>query len=135
MSTVMVGPLEEIRRLEACEIRNEDFRHRDHVRMAWNYLHAFPLAAAIGRYSAALRNFATSNGHPERYHETLTWAYLLVVNERMVEHPRSSWDDFASANPDLFVWPDGVLSRYYRAETLASQRARVGFVMPDRLHP
>jgi hypothetical protein len=35
-------------------------------------------------------------------------------------------------NPDRFDRPS-VLAKYYREETLASDRARQGFVMPDRI--
>lgn len=34
---------------------------------------------------------------------------------------------------DLLAWQPSILDRYYRAETLDSDRARRTFVMPDRL--
>ena len=35
-------------------------------------------------------------------------------------------------NPDLLVWKDGILSRYYREATLKSDLARRVFVLPDK---
>ena len=35
-------------------------------------------------------------------------------------------------NPDLLIWKDGVLSRYYREATLKSDLARRVFVLPDK---
>jgi hypothetical protein len=43
-----------------------------------------------------------------------------------------NWDEFAANNPDLLVWKDGILSRYYCPETLSSDLARTVFVLPDR---
>jgi hypothetical protein len=38
---------------------------------------------------------------------------------------------FADANADLLRWKPSVLDRYYSPETLASDRARRTFLMPD----
>src|SRR5262249_34307385 len=70
------------------------------------------------------------------YHETITWAYLLLIRERMErqgEGANASFEAFARANPDLMTWKPSVLAAYYRDETLASPLARRTFVMPDRL--
>jgi hypothetical protein len=115
---------------EACEIANSEFHHADHIRLAWLYLREFALLDAIERFTASLRRFAAHHGKAERYHETVTWAYMLLIHERMVE--RSSFEDFRAANPDLFSWKPSILEGYYRADTFASERARQTFVMPDR---
>lgn len=114
---------------EACTIAGTDFHHADHVRLAWAYLREHPLLTAIDRFASSLRRFATHNGVPGLYHETITWAYLLLIHERMNGEP--AFDDFRAANPDLFTWKPSVLARYYRPETLSSERARQTFVMPD----
>lgn len=124
-------PERQVERFEAFEIDVRDFRHREHVRMAWNYLHLYPLAEATERYAAALLGFATHHGHPERYHETVTRAYMHIVDLRRRDSPGASWEDFAAENVDLFVWPDGALAHYYTKETLSSERARAEFVPPD----
>ena len=113
---------------EAFEV--EEFHHADHVRLAWCYLRALPLLPAIERFTTSLKRFAAHNGKPELYHETITWAYLLLIHERM--NGEASFDEFRDANPDLFQWKPSVLESYYRAETLGSDRAKRTFVMPDR---
>lgn len=123
-----------IARLEACTLPEERFHHADHVRAAWLYLTRFPRVEAIARFSESLRRYTTSLGKPDRYHETITWAYLLLVNERM--HRSQSivtWEQFATAHPDLFDWKNSILLRYYNEQTLRSELARSVFVMPDRL--
>ena len=110
------------------------FRHRDHVRAAWLYLKREPLLRALERFSADLRAFALANGKPGLYHETLTWAFLFLVHERLGE-PAEDFAGFAARNPDLLAWRPSALDRYYQPETLASERARRSFVLPDRLAP
>lgn len=108
------------------------FHHRDHVRTAWQYLREFTVEDAIARFNADLRRFAVAKGVPGLYHATITWAYLLIVRERIDAAPDADWDTFAAANPDLFTWKPSILDRYYTQETLWSDRARAGFVMPDK---
>ena len=110
------------------------FHHREHVRVAWYYLKQAPLPEALVRFSSALRRFALARGKPGLYHETITTAFLLMINERLDGEARSlDWQGFAERNADLLTWKPSALDRYYRAETLASERARRIFVMPDRL--
>ena len=109
------------------------FHHREHVRVAWLYLKSEPPLAALARFAEGLKGFAAAQGKAGLYHETITWAYLLLVHERMGRASAATFDDFAAKNPDLLTWSPSVLDRYYRRETLASDLARRVFVMPDRL--
>jgi hypothetical protein len=110
------------------------FHHREHVRVAWYYLQHHALPDALVHFSTALRRFAAAQGKPGLYHETITTAFLLVINERLDGTERSlTWDAFASRNPDLLSWSPSVLDRYYHSETLKSERARRTFLLPDRL--
>ena len=114
----------------------ERFHHADHVRAAWLILREESPAAALGRFSTALKRFAAAKNKTGLYHETITWAYLLLVNERMERAGSElSWDAFAAANPDLMTWRPSVLERYYTPETLGSDLARRAFVLPDRAGP
>jgi len=108
------------------------FHHADHVRLAFEYLYRYPALEALEKFSAALRRFAAAQGKPELYHETITWAYLLLIRERMARAGRSqTWEEFAERNPDLFIWKGGVLATLYRQETLDSDLARHTFLLPD----
>ena len=76
----------------------------------------------------------THLGKPGLYHATITYAFLLLINERMQDGPASeSWDAFRQRNADLFQGVQAALGRYYSEARLASDRSRAGFVMPDRL--
>lgn len=112
----------------------EGFHHAHHVRVAWWYLRQSDLPSGLIRFSGGLRRFAAANGKPDLFHETITTAFVLLIQERLCDGARDlDWDAFAAANPDLLAWRPSILDRYYRPETLASERARRGFVMPDRV--
>lgn len=119
---------------ESATLSSDAFRHADHVRLAWIYLRRMPLLKAIRTYRDGLRRFATAQGSAARYHETVTWAFLILINERL--HAAGAggkdlaWAEFASRNPDLMRWEDGALFQYYDPDVLKSEVARRIFVLP-----
>jgi catechol 2,3-dioxygenase-like lactoylglutathione lyase family enzyme len=120
---------------EACSLPGE-FHHADHVRMAFLYLCRYEPLDALERFSTSLLRFAASKGKPDRYHETITWAFLLLIRERMAHSQGpQTWAEFAARNPDLLNWKDNILKRYYRGETLSSDLARRTFLLPDKSLP
>src|SRR4028118_2362652 len=125
-----------LRRFEDATLPAASFHHREHVRVAWLYLLREQPITALDRFAAGLKRFAAANGHAGLYHETITWAYLLLIRERMErEGAGPTWEEFAKRNPDLLGWKPSILDRYYRPETLGSDLARRVFVMPDRVSP
>ncbi len=122
-----------IKQFEACTLPAECFHHRDHVKMAWLYLQNYPVLETLARFSQGLKRFAAANGKDNLYHETITWAYVFLIHERMKRAGgRQSWEEFVATNADLFDWQNSVLKVYYREETLRSELARRVFVFPDR---
>ncbi len=124
-----------LRTFEAGDEPPGGFHHEQHVRVAWIYLQRLPLAEALGRFTTGLKRFAAKQGSPQLYHETITVAFVLLINERLSETHDRLWADFVACHPDLLAWKPSILDRFYRAETLWSARARQTFVMPDRLAP
>jgi hypothetical protein len=121
-----------IAKFENCSLPS--FHHYDHVNMAFLYLCRYPVLEALERFATSLRRFATANGKPDLYHETITWAFLLLIRERMARAGhQQTWSEFADSNKDLFSWKDSILKKYYRDETLASDLARRTFLFPDRI--
>jgi hypothetical protein len=121
-----------LEQLENGTLPNEGFHHREHVRVAFLYLTRYPVLETLQLFSRTLRRFAEAHGKPQLYHETITWAYVFLIRERMARAgTNQSWDEFARNNPDLLAWKGGILTRYYCAETLTSDLARAVFVLPD----
>jgi hypothetical protein len=125
-----------IQRFEADAVPECEFHHADHVRLAFAYLSQYPPLTALEKFTAALKRYAAARGKSELYHETITHAYFFLIRERMARCATGNcsinWDDFARENPDLFVWKDGILGRYYKDATLHSDLARAVFVFPDK---
>lgn len=109
------------------------FDHRQHVRVAWLFVRRDGMPDALGTFSAALRRFADGKGAQELFHVTVTWAYLLLINERDQLCPHACWESFAARNADLLSWKPSILDAYYTSNVLWSDRARQAFVMPDRV--
>ena len=109
------------------------FHHADHVRLAFEYSCRYSALEALQRFSAALQRFAAAQSKAQLYHETITWAYLLLIRERIARAGGAQcWEEFIEGNADLLVWKGGVLTMLYRQETLDSDLARQIFVLPDR---
>lgn len=110
----------------------DQFHHEQHVRVAWMFVCRHGMPAAIGEFSQAIKRFAAAKGAHGLYHETITWAFLLIIGERQARQPHTTWPEFAAANADLLSWKPSILERYYSKEFLMSVEARRGFVMPDK---
>jgi hypothetical protein len=127
-----------IQQFENGATRADTFHHADHVRLVFEYLCRYSVLEALQRFPDALKRFAAAQGKADRYHETITWAYLLLIHERIARSGRcqtchvQTWEEFADRNPDLFLWKGGVLTTLYRQETLDSDLARHIFILPDR---
>lgn len=123
-----------MQQFEAGGISNESFHHADHVKMAFLYLQKYPPLEALERFSSALARFAASAGNASLYNETVTWAFLLIIRERLAQFETPpDWHRFAVENPDLLSWENNILKKYYRPETLKSELAKKTFLFPDRL--
>jgi hypothetical protein len=121
-------------RFEDGTLPGELFHHSDHVRVAFLYLCRCTALEALERFSNSLVRFAEAKGKPGLYHETITWAFLLLIRERMARSGvPQTWTQFAAANPDLLNWEENILRKYYRSETLSSDLARKIFVFPDKV--
>jgi hypothetical protein len=126
---------EQIERFESGSIAPESFHHADHVRLAFCYLRLYSPLDALQKFCAALKQFAQSHGKEGLYHETITWAYLLLINESIHRTGRNqSWEEFAAANPDLLTRNNSILNHYYTETTLQSELAKRVFVFPDKIN-
>ncbi len=109
----------------------DQFHHQQHVQVAWLFVRNHGMPAALGEFSAAIKRFADAKGATGLYHETITWAFLLLIADREARQPAATWEEFEAGNPDLLTWKPSILSRYYSKELLASELARRTFLMPD----
>jgi hypothetical protein len=121
-----------IAQFEACTLAPSAFPHREHVRLAWAYLRRETLAEAIVKFCGGLKAFAASIGKAGLYHETVSWAFMLIIQDRIARGQETTWEAFAASNDDLLRNGRQLLERYYLPVTLDSPLARASFIWPDR---
>ena len=119
----------ELGRFVRGEIDAAAFPHREHVRMAFALLRRCDFAEAAWLYSRALRRMAARAGKPQAFHQTTTIAFLALISERMERSGAGEFAEFVRAHPEML--DRKALSRWYRAEQLASDVARRTFVLPE----
>ncbi len=115
--------------LESCVLPPADFSHRNHVRAAYLYLSRLSFGAAIDAMCATLKRYVAHLGRADRYHETVTIAFMTLVNA----HRRGGaepWEEFIARNPQLL--DSQLLGCYYSRATLAAEAARHRFVLERR---
>lgn len=121
---------EELRAFETGQLDPAKFPHREHLRLGYEMLSRHSFGEAISRFSRGLRLLTAKAGRPQLYHETVTVAFLTLINERRLGGTAENWGRFAQDNADLF--DKGCLERWYSAEQLASDLARRTFCLPSR---
>lgn len=105
------------------------FGHREHLELAWTYLRLYPLDEASGAMTAAVRHVARRHGAENKYHETLTRAWLQCVAVHMQRWGAESFEAFLEANPDLL--DRALIEHFYSPGLIFGDRARAAWVDPD----
>ena len=102
--------------------------HAEHVRVAFEMATRYSFDEALHRYATGLRRLTTRIGRPDRFHATLTTAFLALVAERRATTRAGSWAEFAPLAADLL--DRRCLERWYDPSLLGSDVARATFVLP-----
>lgn len=114
---------------ESQTLENAAFRHREHVRLTWIYLTGEPPAAVEARLCRALLALATRHGVAQRFHHTLTVAWVRLIESARRSHPDTPFDALVDACPGLLD-KDAPLACYTR-DVLYSDEARARWVEPN----
>jgi len=109
---------------ERCTLPRSDWTHRAHLRVAMRYLATCPRDEAARRMREGLRRYNAVRGAARGYHETITMAWLAIVERGLREHGPDGLVD-KLADPSL-------LQKHYSGETLRSDEARHAWIPPDR---
>jgi hypothetical protein len=104
------------------------FDHRAHVRAGYLYVTRHGFGGAVERFARVLKAFAARHGKDGLYHETITVAFLALINEHVAASAAPDWDSFIAANTELL--DRRTLLHFYAPEELASAEARRVFKLP-----
>ncbi|MBA3888642.1 MAG: hypothetical protein H0X67_23385 [Acidobacteria bacterium] len=107
----------------------EHLPHANHVRLALLYLEQYGRDEALRRLGDGLLLFATLKGHPEKFHVTMTRAWLEPLAAARAAQPGGDPAAFVSAWPE--VLDARALRRFYSAGLLDGDAARTSWLEPD----
>lgn len=127
---MLTDPL--VQAFESATLDPAAFHHRDHLYVAWCYLRALPVEEALARYVRHLRQLAAAAGAPHKFHATITWAYVVLLDAAMDRSPGATFDQLLADHPALLDHRAGALHDHYDREQLDSAEARQRFVLPKR---
>ena len=106
------------------------FGHREHVRLAWLALEdAATVTAASRAVAASIQAVATTHGAPQKYHHTVTDAWVRIVDHVRTAHAVRDFYELLDVAP--WLADKRLLLRHYSSQTLASSVARRHYVPPD----
>lgn len=108
---------------------SQAFGHRQHVHLTWLAVRRAGMPAAVALVSEGIRRTARYAGAPQKYHVTVSRAWVELVAHHAAAHPTPDFTAFAERNIELL--DKRLLTRFYRSATLAGGRARTGWVEPD----
>jgi hypothetical protein len=122
---------EELDAFENGALEPAQFPHGAHVRLGYEMLRRYSFGESISRFSRGLKLLAAKAGKPGIFHETMTVAFLALINERRACDNGDGWSEFKRANSDLF--DKRCLEKWYGTEQLTSDLARQTFCLPRLL--
>lgn len=109
------------------------FTHAAHLRLAWIQLDRYGQETAIKNIRAQIKQFAQAAGEPDKYHETVTIAAILMVEHFMKQHKEAGSKAFLDAHPQLAKDFKGLIQSHYSRDIFKDQEARKVFLQPDLL--
>ena len=112
--------------VSSCALPLEQFRHGDHLRLAWLELHSRPYPDALEAVRAKIQRFAARHGKAHIFHETITTAWVALL----ATHEEPTFAEFVRANDERLN--AALLHRFWSPEALASDAARAAWLAPDR---
>lgn len=115
-----------------CTLPNEQFHHRDHLRLAWLLVRRLGPEQGGIAIAQGIQRFAASHGHAPRYHETMTQFWIHIVDHMVRARPDVvDFDTFLNTFPQLL--DKSLPFRHWSRERMGSAEARARWVQPDLL--
>ncbi len=123
ISTLVAG-------FESCSFHPSEFKHYQHLAVAFWYVYHFPYDEAAERMKNGIRNLAATYGKIG-YHETITLFWLSLVRSFLAntEDPGSvveMTNRLVNRHADKTL-----INEYYSTEVLNSELAKTEWIEPD----
>jgi hypothetical protein len=126
-----------VRSFDDCTLPAREWTHHAHLSVGTWYVRHYGSERALQRLRAGIRRLndahGTKNSANSGYHETITRAYVLLIEQSIAAAPTSASD--AVLAESIVRGPLGdsrLLLEFYSLDVLRSVRARAEWVEPDR---
>jgi hypothetical protein len=107
-----------------------EFRHRDHLRLAWLAVRRHGAGAAEEVVTAGIQRFAEHNIYGPLYHDTMTRFWVRLVAHAVSDRPEiASFEEFLAAYPLLLN--KNTPLRHWSRDAMFGTDARMGWREPD----
>ena len=110
--------------------RGEGFGHRQHLELTWRCLEDDEPDAACAMVADGIRHVAAAHGASDKFHATITSAWVHCVAVHRERWPGASFEEFIERNPALL--DPKLLEHFYSPDLLFSDAARAAVTSPDR---
>ncbi len=107
----------------------EQFGHREHVHLTWLAVRRYGVPEAIDLISDGIQRTARYAGAPQKYHATVSRAWVELIGHHATDSPHQDFASFADQHPALL--DKRLLTRFYHSATLGSAQAKQGWIPPD----
>jgi hypothetical protein len=109
--------------------RGDGFGHRQHLELTWRYLEDNDPLRTLVLVADAIRQVAAAHGAVDKFHATITDAWVRCVAAHRQRWPAQSFDEFIERN-DALLDP-ALLEQHFTRRLLSSAAARSALVEPD----
>jgi hypothetical protein len=120
-----------VRAFEDCTLPRAGWTHREHLAVALWYRRHYPRDEATDRIRDGIRRFNLSHGNTTGYHETITLAWVAVIERFLAERDHGQPLSVLVGGLLEQCGDKGYLLQYYSEAVLMSDEARRGWVPPD----
>jgi N-formylglutamate deformylase len=126
----MIPDDEFLRAFFGLTLPSSEFRHRDHLRLAWLAVKRHGGDVAEEVVAAGISRFAQHNSHGPLYHDTMTRFWVRLVDHAVSARPEIvDFDEFLAAYPLLL--DKNTPMRHWSQEAMFAPDARVAWREPD----
>jgi hypothetical protein len=122
-----------IARFEDCSLPKSEWTHGAHLVMALWYLVRHGRDEATRNIKSGIQRYNQSLGNVTGYHETITLAWIAVIEQFLARQSRSAPISRLAACLLAQCGEKDYLLRFYSRDLLFSSDARSRWVPPDRL--
>ena len=105
------------------------FGHREHVHLAYLAVQRYGPDKAADAVAGWIHQLAAYHGAPQKFHATVTRAWVEIVAHHMAAPQATDFATFAGQHPALL--DKRLLTRHYSSRVLASPAAKTGWAEPD----